>query len=234
MITAITNGAIVDRYHTSGTAIQQVGWKVLDLAPRKKDTNPDAPPSLPPNLEKDQAQDVTCGIGFRLENIGWVALPWVKQMFYDKATKADPTVAQLEADYRAAEGLFRTKDNLLEYGRICGCHMYPNKVYERMALKLRDEKLPALLRSCPEFSDFENFPAAAQVFSLSFAYGRIPFDFPLMRAAVAAQEWAKAGSQCHQRGCSEAKNAGHVQLLQFAQNVKDKGLDPDSLPAGIV
>ena len=56
VITAITNGNIIDRYHTSGTAVQQVGWKVLDLAERRR--NPDAPPSLPPNLAKDQPQDV--------------------------------------------------------------------------------------------------------------------------------------------------------------------------------
>ncbi|MBV8552620.1 MAG: DNA topoisomerase 3 [Acidobacteriaceae bacterium] len=36
VITAITNEEIVDRYHTSGTAVQQVGWKILDLAPERK------------------------------------------------------------------------------------------------------------------------------------------------------------------------------------------------------
>ena len=41
MITAIRNDAIVDRYHTSGSAVQQIGWKVLDLAPAKaKKTTP--------------------------------------------------------------------------------------------------------------------------------------------------------------------------------------------------
>ena len=35
VITAIRNDALVDRYHTSGSAVQQVGWKVLDLAPAK-------------------------------------------------------------------------------------------------------------------------------------------------------------------------------------------------------
>ena len=54
VITAITNAAVIDRYHTSGTAIQQVGWKVLDLAGR----NPDAAPSLPSNLAEGQSQDV--------------------------------------------------------------------------------------------------------------------------------------------------------------------------------
>src|SRR5207344_2547513 len=58
VITAIRNDAIVDRYHTSGSAVQQIGWKVLDLAPAKaKKTAPagaDAPAEqvLPPDLAK--------------------------------------------------------------------------------------------------------------------------------------------------------------------------------------
>ena len=65
VITAIRNDAIVDRYHTSGSAVQQVGWKVLDLAPAKaKKAAPaqraDAPAeqALPPGLAKGQPQDV--------------------------------------------------------------------------------------------------------------------------------------------------------------------------------
>src|SRR5438477_1611718 len=36
VITAIRNGDVVDRYHTSGTTVQQVGWKVLDIATARK------------------------------------------------------------------------------------------------------------------------------------------------------------------------------------------------------
>lgn len=36
VITAIVNGDIVDRYHTSGTAVQQAGWKILDFSAEKK------------------------------------------------------------------------------------------------------------------------------------------------------------------------------------------------------
>ena len=40
VITAIVNGAVTDRYHSSGKAIQQVGWKVLDFqTDRKKASN---------------------------------------------------------------------------------------------------------------------------------------------------------------------------------------------------
>ena len=64
VITAIRNDAIVDRYHTSGSAVQQIGWKVLDLAPAKAKKNTpgtaDAPAEqeLPPGLAKGQPQDV--------------------------------------------------------------------------------------------------------------------------------------------------------------------------------
>src|SRR4029077_1404775 len=36
VVTVIRNAQIADRYHTSGTAVEQVGWKVLDFAPAKK------------------------------------------------------------------------------------------------------------------------------------------------------------------------------------------------------
>ncbi len=65
VITAILNGDIVDRYHSSGTAVQQVGWKVLDISAEKKtrkskggDEEEHAEQVLPPDLAKGQRQDV--------------------------------------------------------------------------------------------------------------------------------------------------------------------------------
>jgi DNA topoisomerase-3 len=65
VITAIRNGELRDLYHSSGTAVQQIGWKVLDVALPKKtskgkadadDTEGDQ--TLPSGLAKDQPQDV--------------------------------------------------------------------------------------------------------------------------------------------------------------------------------
>jgi DNA topoisomerase-3 len=65
VITAIRNPGVVDRYHTTGSEVRQVGWKVLDLAPASK--TPKGKPgaedarveqALPPGLAKDQPQDV--------------------------------------------------------------------------------------------------------------------------------------------------------------------------------
>ncbi len=65
IITAIRNGDVVDRYHTSGTAVQQVGWKVLDIATAKKPGRGQAEGAeqraeqiLPSGLKKGDPQEV--------------------------------------------------------------------------------------------------------------------------------------------------------------------------------
>ncbi|HEY3938929.1 MAG TPA: DNA topoisomerase 3 [Bryobacteraceae bacterium] len=64
IITAVTNGSVVDRYHTSGTAVQQTGWKVLDLTPERKKAakSAEADPAdqaLPSELARGQTVEVT-------------------------------------------------------------------------------------------------------------------------------------------------------------------------------
>jgi DNA topoisomerase III len=65
VITAITNGNIVDRYRSTGTLVQQMGWKVLDIGSegRWRDTKgsgeEETPEQvLPVTLAKGQPQDL--------------------------------------------------------------------------------------------------------------------------------------------------------------------------------
>ena len=63
VITAIVNGGVTDRYHSSGKAIQQVGWKVLDIQVRKaakakKGAGEEEEQTLPAGLARGQAQEV--------------------------------------------------------------------------------------------------------------------------------------------------------------------------------
>ncbi|HTX38308.1 MAG TPA: DNA topoisomerase 3 [Bryobacteraceae bacterium] len=69
IITAIRNAEIVDRYHSSGSAVEQVGWKVLDIAlaakarkgkgdAKESAKSPDQEQALPPGLHRGQPQDV--------------------------------------------------------------------------------------------------------------------------------------------------------------------------------
>jgi DNA topoisomerase-3 len=65
VITVVRNGEIVDRYRTTGTLVQQTGWKVLDIGAggRRRDTRSggeeETPEQvLPVTLEKGQLQNV--------------------------------------------------------------------------------------------------------------------------------------------------------------------------------
>jgi DNA topoisomerase-3 len=65
VITLVRNGEIVDRYRTTGTLVQQTGWKVLDIGAggRRRDTRSggeeETPEQvLPVTLEKGQLQNV--------------------------------------------------------------------------------------------------------------------------------------------------------------------------------
>ena len=65
VITSIANSDIVDRYHTSGTTVEQAGWKVLERSAEKNTTKDDAwredqlrPETLPPGLQTGQSQTV--------------------------------------------------------------------------------------------------------------------------------------------------------------------------------
>ncbi len=63
VITVIANGELVDRYRSSGTVVQQTGWKILDFAQERKAAGSGAQAqeseqSLPSILEKGQRQEV--------------------------------------------------------------------------------------------------------------------------------------------------------------------------------
>jgi len=65
VITAIRNGETVDRYHTSGTEVKQVGWKVLDVALERRPSkskaageDESAEQALPSGLKPGDPQEV--------------------------------------------------------------------------------------------------------------------------------------------------------------------------------
>jgi DNA topoisomerase-3 len=58
VITEIVNPEVTDRYHTSGTAVQQVGWKVLDVVLQRRQERAPEAPVLPPGLAQGQKQTV--------------------------------------------------------------------------------------------------------------------------------------------------------------------------------
>jgi len=57
VISAIVNGELTDRYHSSGKMIQQEGWKVLDAQTNRK-KEPEEEQALPAGLEQNLSLDV--------------------------------------------------------------------------------------------------------------------------------------------------------------------------------
>ena len=215
--------------------MRQVAWDYLLAFTRKHEG---AVLNFYNNRGSDEAKsDVTCGIGFVVEPRSEAVSNWIRPLFYNKATLAPATPDELFADYDAAFRLFRTRTNLPQYANITRLAMYPDRLNDRMGTIFRDIKLPALL-GIADFADFENMPAAAQTACLSFGYGIIPnprspnpqHRYPSMRAAIARADWKRAGEECGMTGASPAKNRSHKGLFDFAQEVKDKGLGPDSMP----
>jgi DNA topoisomerase-3 len=58
VITVIANPDVNDPYHTTGTAVQQVGWKALDVVPERRQGRAPDTPTLPPGLTQGQSQAV--------------------------------------------------------------------------------------------------------------------------------------------------------------------------------
>ncbi len=57
--TAMTNAEVIDRYHSTGTIVRDMGWKVLDIVVnKKKGKSDDDGQTLPPELKAEQPQDV--------------------------------------------------------------------------------------------------------------------------------------------------------------------------------
>jgi DNA topoisomerase III len=58
VITAIASTGFLDRYHSSGTAEIQAGWKALDLVPERKGKGGEEDQVLPAGLREGQRQEV--------------------------------------------------------------------------------------------------------------------------------------------------------------------------------
>ena len=58
VITAIASPGFKDHYHTSGTAVVQQGWKILDVVPERRQDRAPETPTLPPGLAQGQPQTV--------------------------------------------------------------------------------------------------------------------------------------------------------------------------------
>ena len=100
-------------------------------------------------------------------------------------------------------------------------------------VEVKREDFARTLTARPEFSDFENWPADAQLGLLSMAWGMGPaFDFPKFQAFAAAGDFAGAATECRfnpEKGTIVKRNDADQQCFRNAAQVVTDGLDPNVL-----
>ena len=157
-------------------------------------------------------QDVTRGIGILLMSRDTATAPDYKFMFYDPATKGQPTDEQLRADWDAASKLLRRyypNANLENtpagdgYADVCKMRMHRDAVIDKMAAVLKVK-----LKS-------------AQVACASYFYGWSLAKAPNFRQALLNLDFTRAAKESNLAGAAAAKNKGHERLFLNAASIWD-------------
>jgi hypothetical protein len=95
------------------------------------------------------------------------------------------------------------------------------------------DEMEGVLKSRGPFTDFDTWPADAQLGLLSMSWGMGPkFNFPKFQAAVASRDWTTAAAECRfnpEIGTIVERNDRDQQLFRNAATVEDGGLDPEVL-----
>jgi hypothetical protein len=174
-------------------------------------------------------QDVTCGIGILLINRETATGPDYKFMFYDPATKRQPTDEQLRADWDAASKLLRRyypNANLENtsagdgYADVCKMRMHPEAVIDKMASVLK-AKLKSELENWLPLETFISMPSQAQVACVSYFYGWSLAKAPNFRQALLNLDFTRAAKESKLAGAAAAKNKGHERLFLNAASIWD-------------
>jgi hypothetical protein len=174
-------------------------------------------------------QDVTCGIGVLLANRDTATKPDYKPMFFDPATKLQPTDEQLRADWDAASKLLRrySPDPNLEntsagdgYADVCKMRMDRDAVIDKMASVLKMKLKWELATWLPQ-ETFTSMPSQAQVACVSYFYGWSLAKAPNLRKALLDLDFTRAAKESRLSGAAELKNKGHERLFLNAASIKD-------------
>lgn len=103
---------------------------------------------------------------------------------------------------------------------------------DRMIFVKLDE-MEGFLKSRNDFTDFDGWPADAQLALLSMSWGMGPaFQFPSFQAFASQADWAGAATECHflpDEGTIKIRNILDATSFRNAARVVDDGLDPELL-----
>ncbi len=160
-------------------------------------------------LDNDQPGNVTVGVGHEIPTVSMAdEIPFVLV-----ASGAPATPAEIAQGYYALKSMAPRPDGKLR--RYLGLFLESADIDALLMADLRtfDTYLHATF---PEFDSYPQ-PARLAAFDVVFNAGSLS-DFPLLRAAILAEDWATAAAQCHRIGVSDARNEATKDLFLSAIN----------------
>jgi GH24 family phage-related lysozyme (muramidase) len=148
-------------------------------------------------LDSDNPANPTIGVGHEVPTVSMAQeLPLLLV-----ASGAPATPTEIANGYYALKAMAPRTDGKLR--RYLGLFLESADIDALLMADLRtfDTYLHATF---PEFDSYPQ-PARLAAFDIVFNVGSLS-DFPLLRAAILAEDWATAATQCHRVGVSAARN----------------------------
>ncbi|KAB1984181.1 peptidoglycan-binding domain-containing protein [Streptomyces triticiradicis] len=139
----------------------------------------------------------------------------------------EATADQVAADWDVVKGhLELAPQGHNAFRPLTSLHLDNDEIDRAVFAKL--DQMESTLLSGPEFSDFADWPANAQLATLSmcWALGPTLHGFPKFRLAVADHDWNTAADQCHftpDEGTIQIRNKLDRHHFLLAQVVADQG-----------
>jgi hypothetical protein len=192
---------------------------------------------------KTDKQDITCGIGFRIETAE-VGATTFRPLFRVKATGLVPSEPQMRAEFHRVDGIPRTATNLFtDYADASAYAMDEAATWEFMRGLMRSKFEAQRSAAGGEFlTHFKDMPAQAQIALVSYNYGWSIERSPKLCRILNADHLDFLGAmdqvlQAKDNPELAPKNTAHQTLMwNAAQIVKLKGTpdapDWDLLPTG--
>jgi hypothetical protein len=181
----------------------------------------------------DAAQDVTCGIGVRLDTRETaVNDPAIKALFFNKTTGHSAGDDELRQDWdTASQILRRTASPETEYAARCQLVMDKDKTWDylqvRLKAQLAADRTPG---RCKCLDGFKDFPAVAQAAVACFCYGWSLTRAPHLSLYLEHWDFDSAQKACWLDKASLEKLYGLRVLFYNAGRVYEQNLNYDWLP----
>jgi hypothetical protein len=181
-----------------------------------------------PFMYLDKNNLVTTGMGNKIDPRSIAeALPW-----YDENSGSTASIDEIDAAWDAVKA--RTDLSPLggsAFRDVTSLRLTPESIDDLIFSKLFE--MERYLERRPPFTDFQIWPADAQLGLLSMSWGMGPaFNFPRFQEFASQRRWTETAAECRFNpdvGSIRVRNDRNQQLFRNAALVEEQGFDPSEL-----